>query len=84
MLWRTATSGSGRSLLPDMAQILECWPGSCLASWAMLLAIRLDVAYCVHGCWIDTLNWRGIAGFLLQGLGELTHTSAPLLVHGLD
>eukprot|EP00983_Pelagomonas_calceolata_P097567 1158263-Pelagomonas_calceolata.AAC.12 len=34
-------------------------------------------------CWTDALNWRGTAGFLLQGLGELTHTRG-LLYQGLD
>eukprot|EP00983_Pelagomonas_calceolata_P112341 1159872-Pelagomonas_calceolata.AAC.8 len=48
---------------------------ACLASWAN----RLDLACCVHGSWVDALNWRGTAGFLLQGLGELTHTWASFL-----
>eukprot|EP00983_Pelagomonas_calceolata_P046531 1140228-Pelagomonas_calceolata.AAC.2 len=43
---------------------------------AMPSAIRLDLACCVHGCWTDALNWRGTAGFLLQGLGELVHAWA--------
>eukprot|EP00983_Pelagomonas_calceolata_P078674 1154336-Pelagomonas_calceolata.AAC.2 len=28
----------------------------------------LDLACSVHKCWPDALNWRGTAGFLLQGL----------------
>eukprot|EP00983_Pelagomonas_calceolata_P054983 1143916-Pelagomonas_calceolata.AAC.2 len=33
----------------------------------------------MHGCWTDAFHWRGIAGLLLQGLGELTHTWPSLL-----
>eukprot|EP00983_Pelagomonas_calceolata_P027249 856172-Pelagomonas_calceolata.AAC.2 len=70
-----------------MTQILECRPDYCSAIWAMLLEIkspthpvqRLDLACCVHGYWTDALHWRGTAGFLLQGPGELTHTWASLL-----
>eukprot|EP00983_Pelagomonas_calceolata_P079922 1154915-Pelagomonas_calceolata.AAC.1 len=40
----------------------------------MLLGTRLNFV-----CWTDALICRGTAGFLLQGLGELTHTWATLL-----
>eukprot|EP00983_Pelagomonas_calceolata_P016538 522023-Pelagomonas_calceolata.AAC.1 len=30
------------------------------------------------GCWTDALNWRGTAGLLLQGPGELTHAWASV------
>eukprot|EP00983_Pelagomonas_calceolata_P119065 1160565-Pelagomonas_calceolata.AAC.4 len=46
---------------------------ACLACWIMLLVLRLNFV-----CWADALNWRGTAGFLLQGQGELTRTWALL------
>eukprot|EP00967_Tisochrysis_lutea_P110086 scaffold171810_cov20-Tisochrysis_lutea.AAC.1 len=42
------------SLQTGVAQIQECRPDPCLGSRAMLLAIRLDSAFCVHGYWTDT------------------------------
>eukprot|EP00983_Pelagomonas_calceolata_P031546 989501-Pelagomonas_calceolata.AAC.1 len=36
-------------------------------------------ACCMHGFWTDALSWCGAAGFLLQALGELTHSWGPSL-----
>eukprot|EP00983_Pelagomonas_calceolata_P018462 578587-Pelagomonas_calceolata.AAC.1 len=58
-----------------MKQILESRLDSCLLGF-------LDNAIGNEAeliCWTDALNWRGTAGFLLQELGELTHTWATLL-----
>eukprot|EP00983_Pelagomonas_calceolata_P069508 1150381-Pelagomonas_calceolata.AAC.2 len=57
-----------------MAHTLET-----LDSWAMLIAKKLDLGRCMHGCWTDAINWRGTAGFLLLGPGELTPTWPSLL-----
>eukprot|EP00983_Pelagomonas_calceolata_P063416 1147710-Pelagomonas_calceolata.AAC.1 len=60
--------------------MIECRSDSCLTTRrAMLLATRPDRACHVHGCWTDTRSWRGTAGFLLQGLAELTHALSLLL-----
>eukprot|EP00983_Pelagomonas_calceolata_P063410 1147704-Pelagomonas_calceolata.AAC.3 len=39
----------------------------------MLLAIGLELACCLHGCWTDARKQSSTADFLLQRLGELTH-----------
>eukprot|EP00983_Pelagomonas_calceolata_P075038 1152823-Pelagomonas_calceolata.AAC.1 len=63
-----------------MAQIIECRSDFCLTTRrAMLLVTRPDRACHVHGCWTNACSWRGTAGFLLQGLAELTHALSPLL-----